>query len=189
MASLLALKKLVSSNLLPKSLHAARRAIPASRLFNSKAGSESEFADDDDFDGYWTDGIGDPCPDIPDTLFQENLNMMDKIMDSPSASRGILPRRWEATKTEEAFYVRMNVPEWTKENVEIRGKHNYMAIRESFDKSTGDTFEIRIKIEMPSEFYKSDRIKAQMKNGVLKIVALRGPCKRERAEDFYVEVV
>lgn len=52
MASSLALKKLVSSNLLPMSLRAARQAAPASqrasRLFNTNAVREFEEDDDDD---------------------------------------------------------------------------------------------------------------------------------------------
>lgn len=115
---------------------------------------------------------------------------MDKFMDSPyrhaTTYRGILPGRWEARETDDGFYIRMYMPGLAKENVYITGEHNYMIIGE-VSSNKGRAWRISTTIDLPPKFYKSDQIKAEMKNGVLNIVVLKSE-KEERDEEFHVNV-
>ncbi|KAF7147544.1 hypothetical protein RHSIM_Rhsim03G0167700 [Rhododendron simsii] len=116
----------------------------------------------------------------------ERLKMMDKFIDSAAIYRGNLPGRWEARVTEDGFYIRMYMPGLAKENVHITGKHNYMTIRE-ISINDGRAWRISATIDLPLKFYKSDRIKAEMKNGVLNIVVLNSE-KEDRGDEFHVKV-
>ncbi|KAI8564593.1 hypothetical protein RHMOL_Rhmol03G0192400 [Rhododendron molle] len=215
MASSLALNKLVSSNLLPKSLHAARQAIPASRLFRT-CNTEEEFIpvhepnNDFTMDYRWRyernpcyvppEDVGprkqEHLADMSDSFFptnaslSERLKMMNKFMDSSyrhaTTYRGILPGRWEARVTNDGIYIRMYMPGLAKDNVYITGEHNYMIIGE-VSSNEGRAWRISTTIDLPPKFYKSDQIKAEMENGVLNIVVLKSD-KEERGEEFHVNV-
>ncbi|KAF7148327.1 hypothetical protein RHSIM_Rhsim03G0167600 [Rhododendron simsii] len=115
---------------------------------------------------------------------------MDKFMDSPyphaTTYRGILPQCWEARETDDGFYIRMYIHGLAKEKVYITGKHNYMTISE-VSGNDDRAWRISATIDLPLKFYKSDQIKAEMKNGVLNIVVLKSE-KEERDEEFHVNV-
>ncbi|KAI8564595.1 hypothetical protein RHMOL_Rhmol03G0192600 [Rhododendron molle] len=51
----------------------------------------------------------------------------------------------------------------------------------------GYSWRFSTRINLPSDFYKCDQIKAEMKNGVLNIVVSKFG-EEERDEDFWVEV-
>ncbi|KAI8564592.1 hypothetical protein RHMOL_Rhmol03G0192300 [Rhododendron molle] len=125
------------------------------------------------------------------TSLSERLKMMDKFMDSPyphaTTYRGILPGRWEARATDDGFYIRMYMAGLAKENVYITGKHNYMSISTEVSSNDDRAWRISTTIDLPLKFYKSDQIKAEMKNGVLNIVVLKSE-KEERDEEFHVNV-
>ncbi|KAG5558365.1 hypothetical protein RHGRI_008332 [Rhododendron griersonianum] len=198
--------------LLPKSLGTTRQAILASRLFKT-CGTEDEFIwvrepkPQNDFSlvlrghyernpFYVPPREQEHLADMSDSFFSTNtslgerLKMMDKFMDSPYRHaityRGILPGRWEARETDDGFYIRMYMPGLAKENVYITGEHNYMIIGE-VSSNKGRAWRISTTIDLPPKFYKSDQIKAEMKNGVLNIVVLKSE-KEERDEEFHVNV-
>ncbi|XP_022736281.1 23.6 kDa heat shock protein, mitochondrial-like [Durio zibethinus] len=193
MASSLALKRLVCSNILPSSMRVLRPTTVApytSRLFNTNA--IREFNDDGDErdlddesrtvrslsrrgDGFFPD-VFDPFS--PTRSLSQVLNMMDQFMDNPllSASRGMgggIRRNWDAKETEDSLNLRIDMPGLGKEDVKISVEQNTLIImgegaKESEDEVNAGRYTSRI--HLPEKIYKTDQIKADMKNGVLKVV-------------------
>ncbi|XWS36949.1 hypothetical protein CRYUN_Cryun19dG0001700 [Craigia yunnanensis] len=192
MAYSLALKRLVSTNILPSSMRVIRPmaiASSTSRLFNTNAmrefddeGDERELNDDRRHvrsvsrcgDGFLTD-VFDPIS--PTRSLSQVLNMMDKFMENPflSASRGmggVLRRSCDAKETQEALNLRIDMPGLGKEDVKVSVEQNTLIIKgegakEYEDEDTAVRFTSRILLP---KIYKTDQIKAEMKNGVLKVV-------------------
>ncbi|KAH7855065.1 hypothetical protein Vadar_020852 [Vaccinium darrowii] len=213
MASSLALKKLVSTTLLPNSLRAIRKAAPASqsasRLFNTNAVREFDGGDDDrslDDDrrsnvSAYRRGEFAPSPfsDMFDPFsttksLSQILNMVDKFMDSPftAASRGMgagLRRGWDARETEDGLYLRMDMPGLGKENVKVAVEQNTLVIKGETEESGEDDGGRRYssRIDLPDKLYKTDQIKAEMKNGVLKVMVPKVK-EEERSDVFHVNV-
>lgn len=193
MASSLVLKRLVSSNFVPSSMRVIRPmaiAPSTSRLFNTNAvrefkedGDEHDLSDDRRYarslsrrgDGFFSD-VFDPFS--PTRSLSQVLNMMDQFMENPflSASRdmgGGLRRSWDARETEDALNLRIDMPGLGKEDVKLSVEQNTLIIKgeglkESEDEETGGRYTSRI--HLPEKVYKTDEIKAEMKNGVLKVV-------------------
>ncbi|XP_058205646.1 heat shock 22 kDa protein, mitochondrial-like [Rhododendron vialii] len=194
MASSLALKKLVSSNLLPMSLRAARQAAPASqrasRLFNTNAVREFEEEDDDDrsladrrrYNVYGLRRSDAFDPFVSTRSLNQILNMVGKLTDLGS---GLRPE-WDAKETEDGLCLRMDMPGLGKENVKISVEQNALVIKgESEEEPESRRFSSRI--DLPEKLYKTDQIKAEMKNGVLKVV-LPKVKEEERSDVFHVKV-
>ncbi|KAL6972549.1 hypothetical protein U1Q18_041061 [Sarracenia purpurea var. burkii] len=218
MASSLALKRLVSSHLLHRSLCASRPALPAAqsatRLFNTNAVRTFEDGEGDD-DGRSLDidrrsnrsdlrrrefvpdsfagNVFDPFSST--RSLSQILNVMDKLMDSPfsAASRGIgagLRRGWDARETEDGLYLSVDMPGLGKENVKITVEQNTLIIKGEGEKESGDEESGRrynSRIDLPEKIYAIDQIKAEMKNGVLKIVVPKVK-EEERSDVFHVNV-
>jgi len=213
MASSLALKKLVSTNLLPNSLRAIRKAAPASqsasRLFNTNAvrefdgGVDDRSLDDDRRSNVSAYRRGEFAPSSFSDMFDpfsttrslsQILNMMDKFMDSPftAASRGMgagLSRGWDARETEDGLYLRMDMPGLGKENVKVAVEQNTLVIKGETEESGEDDGGRRYssRIDLPDKLYKTDQIKAEMKNGVLKVMVPKVK-EEERSDVFHVNV-
>lgn len=214
MASSLALKKIVSSNLLPNSLSAIRKAAPASqsasRLFNTNAVREFDGGDDDrSLDDDRRSNVsayrrGEFVPSSFSDMFDpfsttrslsQVLNMMDKFMDSPftAASRGMgagLRRGWDARETEDGLYLRMDMPGLGKENVKVAVEQNTLVIKGETEEESGEDDGGRrysSRIDLPDKLYKTDQIKAEMKNGVLKVMVPKVK-EEERSDVFQVNV-
>ncbi|KAK8657891.1 hypothetical protein V6N13_036110 [Hibiscus sabdariffa] len=191
MASL-ALKRLVSSNILPSSSRLVRPMAVApstSRLFNTNAvrefdeeGDERDLSDDRRHvrslsrhgDGLFSD-VFDPFS--PTRSLSQVLNMMNHFMENPfvSASRGMgggLRRSWDAKETEDALNLRIDMPGLGKEDVKVSVEQNALVIRGEAKESKEEETEGRYtsRIHLPEKVYKMDQIKAEMKNGVLKVV-------------------
>ncbi|KAI3453492.1 hypothetical protein Pfo_010155 [Paulownia fortunei] len=102
------------------------------------------------------------------------LDMMDRFLENPfqSASRGIGSRRgWDDQ-------VKVSVEQNT---LVIKGEGE----KESEDEEYGRRFSSRI--DLPANSYKLDGIKAEMKNGVLKVVVPKVK-EEERKDVFQVSV-
>ena len=86
--------------------------------------------------------------------------------------------RWVAKEDDDAVYLKVPMPGLTKEHVKVRADKNILVIEGEGEKQPWDGDDdsavprYNRRIEMPAaDAYKMDRIKAEMKNGVL-IVAM-----------------
>ncbi|XP_004506342.1 heat shock 22 kDa protein, mitochondrial isoform X1 [Cicer arietinum] len=189
MASSLTLKRFLSSALLSKSL-LRPVASSASRSFNTNAVSQYDdernvdvdrrsdrsfphIRRDDLFSGNVFDTFS------PTRSLSQVLNMMDQLTDNPflSASRGIgaggVRRGWDAKETEDALLLRLDMPGLGKEDVKISVEQNTLTIKGKSAKESDEEEEsvrrFSSRIDLPEKLYKIDNIKAEMKNGVLKV--------------------
>ncbi|KAJ9706894.1 hypothetical protein PVL29_002051 [Vitis rotundifolia] len=183
MASSLALPRATSSPLLAK-LVGTIRVASASRSFNTNA----QVADYDDGEDRRT--VSRPRYS-PSNLFEDafdpfsrtrslirTLNLMDRFMKSPlvAAARGmgaVSRRGWDVKEEKDALFVRMDMPGLGKEDVKVSVEQNTLTIKgEGGEKwesdETGRKYTSRI--DLPAKMYKFAEIKAEMKNGVLRVV-------------------
>ncbi|GER29570.1 heat-shock protein [Striga asiatica] len=189
MASSLALKRLVASNLLSRSA-AARPA--AFRLFNTNAIREYD-GDDRDLDverrperrifSPFSDILG---PFATRSSLNQILNMMDQIVESPSARRN-----WDARETADGLHLRMDMPGLGKEDIKVSVEQNTLTIRgegkKEFEDEEDGGRRYSSRIDLPERLYKTSDIKAEMKNGVLKVFVPKIK-QEERTDVFHVNV-
>ncbi|KDP22424.1 hypothetical protein JCGZ_26255 [Jatropha curcas] len=210
MAYSVALKRLVSSNLIPSSLRLIRPVATTptgSRLFNTNA--LREFDNDDNErgseidrrsgrslsrhrDDFFSDVVD---PFLPSRSLSQVLNMVDQFMDNPlfSSSRGIgsgLRRGFDVRETDNALNLRIDMPGLGKEDVKVSVEQNTLIIKgegekESDEEESGRRYTSRI--DLPEKLYKTDEIKAEMKNGVLKVIVPKVK-EDERSDVFHVKV-
>nr|KYP68113.1 hypothetical protein KK1_021730 [Cajanus cajan] len=121
--------------------------------------------------------------------------MVDQFMDNPflSPPRGIgagagVRRGWDARETEDALLLRVDMPGLGKEDVKISVEQNTLTIKgegakESEDEESARRYSSRI--DLPDKLYKIDQIKAEMKNGVLKLVV---PKMKENERSDVIDV-
>ncbi|XP_028195520.1 heat shock 22 kDa protein, mitochondrial-like isoform X1 [Glycine soja] len=205
MASSLIAKRFLSSSLLSRSL--LRPAASAShRSFNTNAmrqydnraddhstdidrHSERSFPSTARRDDIFSGNVLDPF--FPTRSLSQVLNMMDQVMDNPflSASRGIgagsgVRRGWDARETEDALHLRVDMPGLGKEDVKISVEQNTLIIKGEGAKEGDEEESARrytSRIDLPDKLYKIDQIRAEMKNGVLKVVVPK--MKEEERKD------
>ncbi|KAJ1411936.1 HSP20-like chaperone [Sesbania bispinosa] len=204
MASSLTVKRFLSSGLLSRSL--LRPVASASRSLNTNAMRQyDDHADDRSLD---VDRRSDPRatrrddffsdvfdPFSPTRSLSQVLNMMDQFMENPflSASRGIgagVRRGWDARETEDALLLRVDMPGLGKEDVKISVEQNTLTIKgegakENEEEEGGRRYTSRI--DLPDKLYKIDQIKAEMKNGVLKVIVPKMK-EEERSDVFNIKV-
>lgn len=138
------------------------------------------------------------CADVldpfsPPRSVNQLLNMMDHFMENPfAASRAMAGtgRGWNVKEDENALYIRMDMPGIDKENVKISVEQNTLFIKgegekESDDEEYGRRYSSRL--DLPTNLYKIDEIKAEMKNGVLKVTVPRVK-EEERKDVFQVKI-
>ncbi|XP_011101118.1 heat shock 22 kDa protein, mitochondrial [Sesamum indicum] len=196
MASSLALKKLLSSNLAARSFRPARAvAQPASfRLFNSNAVREYDSDDRDvDVDRRPDRRVFSPFAGVFDPFstrssLSQILNMMDQFMESPVTSS--IRRNWDARETADGLHLRMDMPGLDKEDVKVSVEQNTLIIKgegkkEFEEEEHGRRYSSRI--DLPERLYKTNEIKAEMKNGVLKVFVPKIK-EEERSDVFHVSV-
>lgn len=106
---------------------------------------------------------------------------LDQLFDNPflAASRrtgdaiiGGSRKPWGATEDKEALHLRVDMPGLGKEDVKVYAEGNALVIKgESLSEAelNGSGRKYSSRIELPAKVYKLDQIKAQMKNGVLKV--------------------
>ncbi|XP_019450874.1 PREDICTED: heat shock 22 kDa protein, mitochondrial-like isoform X2 [Lupinus angustifolius] len=205
MASSLLLNRSLSSSLLPS----LRSLSSLSRSFNTNAVRHFDNTTDQNRNLDHTDRSlprrrDDSFPDVfdpfsPTRSLSQVLNMMDQLIENPflNASRGIgagggagFRRGWDAKETKEALLLRVDMPGLGKEDVKVSMEENTLSIKgesgkEGEDEESGRRYVSRI--ELPQKLYKVDQIKAEMKNGVLKVVVPKMK-EEERRDVFNVNV-
>ncbi|XP_058758983.1 heat shock 22 kDa protein, mitochondrial-like [Vicia villosa] len=201
MASSLALKRFFSSALLSRSLLLRPVASSACRSFNTNAMRHYDQHSDDDRkvdvdrrsfprtrrDDLLLSDVFDPFS--PPRSLSQVLNMVDLLTDNPvlsSASR----RGWNARETEDALLLRLDMPGLGKEDVKISVEQNTLTIKgeegakeSEEEEESGRRFSSRI--DLPEKLYKIDEIKAEMKNGVLKVIV---PKMKEQERNNVINV-
>lgn len=116
------------------------------------------------------------------------LNMMDSFSDSPLASG--IRRGWDARESNDGLHLRLDMPGLGKEDVKVSVEQNTLIIKgegkkEFEDEENGRRFSSRI--DLPEKLYKIDDIKAEMKNGVLKLFVPKLK-EEERSDVFHVKI-
>ncbi|XP_059642707.1 small heat shock protein, chloroplastic-like isoform X2 [Cornus florida] len=210
MASSIALRRLAGSSLLSRLSNPIRSA-SVLRSFNTNA-QMTNYDDDDrsiDVDrrsdrgvsrrresvpGFFSD-VFDPLS--PTRSLSQMLNLMDQMMENPflAASRGMgagagSRRGWDVREDADALHLRMDMPGLSKEDVKISVEQNTLIIKgegekESEEDEYGPRYSSRL--DLPPDLYKPEEIKAEMKNGVLK-VAVPKVKEEERTDVFQVKV-
>lgn len=182
-SSLIALRRSAapSTQLLSKLLTPIRSASLApslSRTFNTNAAQLSRSEEDDD-DRVSTRfrGRRSPAPFISDVFdpfsstqsVSQLLNLMDHFVENPylaGTGGGASGRRgWDVKEEGDALYLRMDMPGLGKEDVKVSVEENTMIIKGEGEE--GRKYSSRI--DLPPNLYKVEEIKAEMKNGVLKV--------------------
>ncbi|EPS71282.1 hypothetical protein M569_03477 [Genlisea aurea] len=196
MASSIVLKKLISPSLLCRSLRpAVATAQPIShRLFNTNAVRDYD-SDDRDVE---TDRFGDRRVFSPlrgvfgpfsarSGSLSQLLNMMDQFAESPVSSS--VRRNWNVRETDDGLHLRVDMPGLGKEDVKVCIEQNTLMIRgevkEESDEEDARRYSSRI--DLPKSLYKANEIKAEMKNGILRVFVPKMK-EEERSDVFQVRV-
>ncbi|CAN1265370.1 Heat shock 22 kDa protein, mitochondrial [Linum perenne] len=113
---------------------------------------------------------------------------MDQLMESPTGAT--LRRGWDARETEEELQLKVDMPGLSKEDVKVSVEQNTLVIRgegvkESEEESSRRRYSSRI--DLPEKMYRTDQVKAEMKNGVLKVI-LPKVKEEERQDVVHVSV-
>lgn len=114
--------------------------------------------------------------------------MMDQVMENPflAGSR----RGWDVKENEEALFLRMDMPGLDKEDVKISVEQNTLVVKgedkDSEDEEGGGR-RFSSRLDLPPNLYKIDSIRAEMKNGVLRL-AIPKVKEDERKDVFEVKV-
>ncbi|PRQ59822.1 putative small heat shock protein HSP20 [Rosa chinensis] len=203
MASSLALRRFLFSNLLPKPLSSsAFRPIRDAKLFNTNAARhyDSDESDETDLDSYrrhdcslprrrdnFISDVFAPPPFSVDRNLSQVLNLVDQISENPflSATR----RGWDARETEDGLHLRFEMPGLGKEDVKVWVEKNTLVIRGEGGHVDGEEEPRRYStgIQLPEKMFKTDGVKAEMKNGVLRVVVPKIK-EEERSDVFHVRV-
>ncbi|OWM79452.1 23.6 kDa heat shock protein, mitochondrial-like [Punica granatum] len=201
MASALALKRLVSMNVLPKSLllrsvRPVAVAPATSRLLSTGAVRESDYEDENDYDegGLDVNRHFTRLPVSTDAFDSQLLSWLDPFA---SAYRGLgsggFRRGWDARETEEGLRLRFDMPGLGKEDVKVSVEESTLVIKgEAAGEEAGGSEEesgrrYSSRIELSEKMYKMEETKAEMKNGVLKITVPKVK-EDERADAFHVKI-
>ncbi|OAY74809.1 Heat shock 22 kDa protein, mitochondrial [Ananas comosus] len=138
-------------------------------------------------------------PFNPTRSLSQVLNLMDQMLENPGAAAatsrgglGGLRRGWDAKEDEEALYLRVDMPGLGKEHVKVWAEQNTLVIRgegekESEDDGEGGARRFSSRIDLPADCFKMDQIKAEMKNGVLRVVVPKAK-EEDRKDVFHVNV-
>jgi HSP20 family protein len=125
------------------------------------------------------------------------LGLMEDAVAAPG--RGGLSstarRGWSVAKEDDdAVYLKVPMPGFGKEHVKVSAEKNILVIKGEGEKDAwdGDKDDNAVprfnrRIELPADAYKLDKIKAEMKNGVL-MVTVPKLKKEERKDVFQITV-
>ncbi|XP_076941182.1 small heat shock protein, chloroplastic-like [Bidens hawaiensis] len=100
------------------------------------------------------------------------LNTMDRLIANPLGGGFGTRRGWDAKEYDEYLSFRFDMPGIDKENIKISVEDNTLVILAEAEKEANDDEPPRrysSRIDLPGNAYKFDEIKAELKNGVLKI--------------------
>ncbi|OVA03103.1 Alpha crystallin/Hsp20 domain [Macleaya cordata] len=132
-------------------------------------------------------------PFSPSRSLSQLFNMMDSFMENPfvnPSSRGMvaggLRRGWDAKEDEDALYMKIDMPGLGKEDVKVSVEQNTLIIKGEGQKENDDEESVRrysSRIDLPPKFYKLDQVRAEMKNGVLRVCVPK--VKEEERKDVH----
>lgn len=136
-------------------------------------------------------------PFSPTRSLGQVLNLMDQFLDNPfvAASRGMGAGSRNGFKVKEddnALYMRIEMPGLDKDDVKVVVEGNTLVIIGEGKKESSDEDDDEValrytsRIDLPPNLYKIEEIKAEMRNGVLKIVVPK--VKEEERKKFEVNV-
>ncbi|CAK9319737.1 unnamed protein product [Citrullus colocynthis] len=128
-------------------------------------------------------------PFSPTRSLSQVLNLMDQLMEDPflAASRGVgagSRRGWDVREDDNALYLRMDMPGLSKEDVKVSVEQNTLIIKGEAAKESEDEEDRRrfsSRLDLPGNLYELNSIKAEMKNGVLKVAVPK--VKEEERKD------
>ena len=117
------------------------------------------------------------------------LNLMDQFMEDPflAASRGVgagSRRGWDVKEDDNCLYLRMDMPGLSKDDVKVSVEQNTLIIKGEAEKESEDEEDRRrfsSRLDLPANLYELNSIKAEMKNGVLKVAVPK--VKEEERKD------
>ncbi|CAI9767620.1 unnamed protein product [Fraxinus pennsylvanica] len=201
MASYLALKRLVSSKLSSPSLLLRPvmtvRVVAqplSSRLFNTNAAHEYDSDDCNPAVGRRS-GRRLCSPFSVEAIDPLSLRSMNQILNatdlfkySPFASG--IPQNCDVRETGDGLHLRMDMPGLGKKDVKVSVEQNTLIIKGEGEKEFEDDESGRrhtVRIFLPKNLYKTNEIKAEMKNGVLKVLIPKIK-EEERNDVFHVQV-
>ncbi|KAL9438793.1 hypothetical protein AB3S75_024459 [Citrus x aurantiifolia] len=136
-------------------------------------------------------------PFSPPRSLNQVLNLMDQFLDNPFVSP-VARRGWLAKEDDDNLILKMDMPGLSKEDVRVSVQQNTLIIKgegpQNESESGGGELAMTIidqenarrystRIDLPSNLYKFDDIKAEMKNGVLKIVVPK--VKEDEAKNVF----
>ncbi|XP_072986326.1 small heat shock protein, chloroplastic-like isoform X1 [Typha latifolia] len=135
-------------------------------------------------------------PFTPGRSLSQIFNVMDQMLDAP-LGRGVLRRGWDVREDENALCFKVEMPGLGKEDVRIWVEETTLVIKGEKEEEDGDDGEgeegegrarrrYSSRIDLPGRGYKLDQIKAEMKNGMLKVVV---PKAKEEERDDVVPVM
>ncbi|XP_021738158.1 small heat shock protein, chloroplastic-like [Chenopodium quinoa] len=197
MASL-ALRRLAGKNFVSGSI---LRPLTVSRSFNTNAQMARVDHDHDledrsdrapvsrrrDFPASFFSDVLDPF--APTRSVGQLMNLMDQLMENPFrgiGSGGAVRRGWDVREDEEALQLKVDMPGLAKEDVKVSVEDNTLIIKGEAEKETEEEEQRRrysSRIELTPNLYKIDGIKAEMKNGVLKVIVPK--LKEEEKKDVF----
>jgi HSP20 family protein len=131
----------------------------------------------------------------PTTLGRLLYKLKDAVEASPAARASAVPRRgwWVAKHDDDAVTLKVSMPGLGKEHVKVwADRQNTLVIKGEGDKEPAedDGYETRYsrRVELPADdTYRMDQVKAEMKNGLLKITVPRVK-EEERKDVLHVTV-
>ncbi|OEL18983.1 24.1 kDa heat shock protein, mitochondrial [Dichanthelium oligosanthes] len=120
------------------------------------------------------------------------LSLMDDFATAAPGRAGAVRRGWNAREDEEALYLRVDMPGLGKEHVKVWAEQNSLVIKGEGEKEAGEDEaapppRYTGRIDLSPEVYRVDKIKAEMKNGVLKVVVPKVK-EEQRKNVFQVNV-
>ncbi|KMS97891.1 hypothetical protein BVRB_5g123200 [Beta vulgaris subsp. vulgaris] len=205
----MALRRLAGKNLISGSIFRPFRSLSGTRNFNTNA-QMTRVDDSDEHDDRSDRGVISRRRDFPAGFFSDVfdpftptrsvgqlMNLMDQLMENPfvSASRGMggggaMRRGWDVREDEDALQLKVDMPGLAKEDVKVSVEENTLIIKGEAEKETEEEEQRRrysSRIDLTPKMYKIDGIKAEMKNGVLKVTVPK--LKDEEKKDVFQVMV
>lgn len=133
-------------------------------------------------------------PFAPTRSLSQVFNLMDQLMENPFlvTSRGMgggSKRGWDVREDDDSLLMKIDMPGLGKEDVKVLVEQNTLVIKGEGEKES-DSEENRrysTRIDLSPELYKLGEIKAEMKNGVLRVVVPKAK-EEEKKNVFQVQI-